>query len=340
MTMGAACAGFLRITTRPLRAATILRVHTDRSRVLGLAALVALVAVNVVIFGLLSRDRPPPPVEFGSVSEPAVTEPAEPEDDATTDGAEAGEPPDEATAAVVLGLEGERFLAAASDLQAWRGVGAACGEPGAIEATVDGGTTWSASALDASALVALRAVAASGLLAVVGDEECEPIAFTSPDGGLVWDAAADPVAATWHVLPADRDTARTPEGLATPCSSGLAGIASLGAAEGAVLCGDGDVATSSDGGLTWQPVLGASGIAIASSDEAYVIGSSDAACDGVVVRVLTHEELTSVATLGEVASECLPVADPASVELALSGETVWIWSGELTAPEDLEAGAA
>lgn len=277
------------------------------SKRLGIAAIALLVVLNAVLIGLLvmkSRDArtaeaaPPPPAPAG---------PSEPADATPT--------PEPAP----------RLLHALDATTAVRATSGTCGTPGTLELSTDGGASWTALPNELGPVTRLSGSAPASLAVVGGDAACASAVRVSADAGATW-GPGDAPETYWHLLPADRATLQTPTGqVPVPCGTEPLGLATDGADRGAVLCPDGAVHASTDGGRTWAQSAAVPGaVAIGVRDGGYLLGVEDPACTGVgVVR------LDGAGVLDAQAAGCAPVT-AAQVALAGAGDAVWLWAGEET----------
>ncbi len=280
------------------------------------AGLGALTALNAVLIGLLVL-RPAPVVddERASSSTPTVTETEAPEKQ------EPAEMPTESGGTAQVAAA-ERLIVNVDATTAWRVVMGECEDPAAMERTTDGGETWEELPVALAPVSRVRVLGEQDLFAIGGGEDCEPTYVSSSSGGSSWTTSNQYLEGSWYLHPGDRSTMATPVGeVELPCEP--VDLAALDASDAAVLCTDGALAFTSDGGASWEE--GRSDIAataIGGADGGYVLAGTYERCeDGVAV--------TSLNVFGEAADEpsCAPAEDGA---LAVSGaaDALWLWSDD------------
>lgn len=174
---------------------------------------------------------------------------------------------------------------------AFRGRTGTCLGGAALERTTNGGRSWQPLDSPAEAILDLRS-AADGSLEVVGaDDRCRTRVWTSADSGETWSAPA-PASGIFARLP---DTARditTPTGtVKNPCPDrDVASVAveEISASEAALLCLDGEVVTTADGGATWTErtaVAGAQAMAFEGPRLGWVLVRDVDRCAGYEARI-------------------------------------------------------
>lgn len=302
-----------------------------RSRV-ALASLVGvLLAANLVLVAiLLTREpaggasggyQPPPFASPSALPSPSATVEA-PAPSATptpsiTPSAEPEQP--------IVGAPATRQLVLVGSQVAWRTSVGSCGEPsGATERTTDGGLTWQTTQAPGDVVVRLRAFGPLEAAAVTADAACESAYMRTWSGGETWSEVPAALPTTWHLSPADRNLVIGPAATAAPCDAGTVDLAVTGQDVGIVLCRDGSVLASGDGGSAWAPAAQVSApLAIAASGETVVLAHQDPTCDGVAVLRLGEGQET-------VASGCAPlaIASDTPVALGLVDSDLWVWAGD------------
>jgi hypothetical protein len=155
--------------------------------------------------------------------------------------------------------------------------------------------------------------------------ECLAGLAQSFDGGDTWQSqfGTDGV---WHLQgPGQADSVHAPQGdVPSPCAPGSTIDLQVGLASSAVLCADGRVFTTGDGGITWQLAgqqPGARAIAYGSDDEVRLasVGLND--CDGVAVGPVGGNgdgACMSIETSGPLGMAFLD-----QIGVLVSEETVW-----------------
>lgn len=292
------------------------------------AGLAALVLLNVVLVVLLLR--PDQRAASAVAVESAVATPAE-----TAEAVPTEEAPVEEAPPPLQPVPTERLLAAASDLVAWRAVVGACDIPAALEATTDGGVTWTSQDAGVTPIARLKATSSRNVFAIGGGADCAPSFRFSGTAGQTWSTQDGELAGSWYLLPASRAalTAEVhgPRGqVPAPCPTGVVDLAGLDNNRAALLCTDGALQTTDDGGATWSQVGAApDALAIAPAADGYVVGALRAPCEGVAVLTVANDGTG----LDGAAPVCAPgpAPVPGQVALAASGSTLWVWSGDLVA---------
>ncbi|PYF95937.1 hypothetical protein SAMN05216184_1242 [Georgenia satyanarayanai] len=278
------------------------------------AGLGALIVLNVVLVGLLVL-RPAPVAEERATSyRPTATETAT----AAPEKQEPAELPTEAGERAQA-APAERLIVNADATTAWRVEKGQCEDSAALERTTDGGATWEALSVDLAPVSRLRVLGPQTLFAIGGGDDCDPTYVSSSSGGSSWLTNDQYLEGSWYIAPSDRSIMATPAGqLSAPCEP--VELAALDAASAAVLCTDGTLALTADGGASWEnevPDISAAAIGVA--DDGYVLAGSHEACeDGIAVAALETD--------GDALEE--PSCAPAEAgSLAVSGvaDTVWLW---------------
>jgi hypothetical protein len=224
-------------------------------------------------------------------------------------------------------------LAAFDENVAYRAVTGGCrAVPGVVEATGDGGATWTPAELpEGSAPQSIVAESASQATVVAAlTAGCAPAAFGTFVQGVDW-APSNGLSDYWHIEGAEVVAPGDARWL--PCPGTPRQVAAADAQSAAVLCDDAVLAITLDGGANWletEPVSGAAAIAMQRDDAGSgirVLVAAQAECDGV--------QVATVATDGTkgAAGECVATdaADGASALAVDSTGGVWLWSGELVA---------
>jgi len=297
----------------------------SRGKVWAYVGLAALALLNVVLIVLLLRPNAPATAS-GIVPAPEVT----------TAAAEVPSPevaPSEAPALVVLQPEPtQRLLWAVSEREAWRAVVGACDVPGSLERTTDAGVTWAAQPVQVSPIVRLKASSAADVFAIGGGADCAPTFRFSDNSGQTWVTANNELPGSWYLLPASRAALAAevhgPRGTGpAPCPSGVVDLAGLDTNRAALLCTDGALQTTDDGGASWsQEGATAQALAIAPTADGYLIGAVREACAGLAVLTVGNDGTGLEAE----ARVCAPVPAPVpgQVALAAAGPNLWVWSGD------------
>lgn len=291
-------------------------------RRLSLAGVGALVVLNVVLVGLLLTRPTPPPVEEPDVSASSAAREGEAEETSAPRTKTSPEPLPTPTVRVE---PARRLLADADERVAWRATVGDCESQGSLEHTTDGGETWEELPLELAPIGRIRVLGVQRLFVIGGAGDCEPTYRASASGGASWTTSDEYLVGSWYLHPDDGDAMSAPVGeVDTPC--GVAGLAGLDAAHAAVLCTDGSLRLTDDGGAGWResaPPVEAAAVGVA--DEGYVLAGATDTCGDAVAVVLTDVTGAPVT-----APSCLDPAAEAAGDLAVSarGTGVWLWAGD------------
>lgn len=274
--------------------------------------------LNLVLIVLLLRPTAPP--SSGRDPYPEFTP-----ERASGEGTAAPTP----DAAPVEPLPSGRILVAASDTLAWRASVGDCATPATVERTTDGGATWTGLDVGVAPAVRMKATSATDVFAIGGGADCAAAFRFSDDAGDRWVNDDAELAGSWYLRPSDRAVVHGPRGeVPTPCPAGLVDLAGLDNSRAALLCTDGALHATADGGATWSPVGSvAQAIALTPAGDGYVAGAlRPESCDGVV---LVPFDATG-AGLETQEFTCAPVSDaePGAVALAAAGDSLWLWAGD------------
>ncbi|WP_413452518.1 hypothetical protein AA0Y32_10360 [Georgenia phoenicis] len=280
-----------------------------------IAGLGALVVLNVVLIALLVL-RPAPAVDDEQSARPSPV--------ATADGVSPAkeEPPPLAPGTAVSAAPTERRIVNADGTTAWRATVGECGTPGTLERTVDGGQTWEQVPSPLGPVSRVRVLGPQSLFAIGGGEDCVPTYVSSSDGGSGWSTNDQFLDGSWYLTPSDPTTMATPSGqTSVPCEA--VDLAALDVSDAAVLCSDGRLALTADGGASWSEVAPAvDATAIGVADAGYVLaGAHDACGDAVAVGL--------AGTDGAVPAQpsCVTAA-PGPLAVAGVGASLWLWAGD------------
>lgn len=321
----------------------LVRMSSRARKALPYAGLAILVVLNVVLIGLLlTRDYSAESATGDSYTPPTVGSADESTSDAVGENSsgESGsaEPVEEQDSgaesesdAPAVGaqepLPAERLIASANGDVAWRAVVGSCEAPGTVELTTDGGASWSPTDVgDLAPVARLKAITPAAVFAIGGTApDCSPSYAGSVDGGNNWEQAPELVDGSWYVDPSDRAVLGTSVGeVDAPCEiSGLAGFDDNSAA---ILCTDGSLTVSTDGGASWATAAEETGaVAIGLTLQGYVLAGSAEDCAGT--QIWTAGVEGSTAPVG-----CAEDAQPEAGQTAVAGagSAMWLWAGEET----------
>lgn len=219
----------------------------------------------------------------------------------------------------------DRVLVAVNDRTAWLATTGTCEEPGAVQVTTDAGATWTAS--DApGAVTRLRPSGRNEAFVVGGTgEDCAMRLWTTGDAGQAWSDPASASAAWARDAGDDRRAIRPGDDPVTPCGKAVVlDLASLGRDTASVLCGDGRVRTTTDGGDRWPTaftVEGALALTLLPNGRGALAGPADD-CEGTRVTALVGGTPKD--------STCIKDAEatPGRVALSVTDDAVWLVAGD------------
>ncbi|GMA30382.1 WD40/YVTN/BNR-like repeat-containing protein [Litorihabitans aurantiacus] len=297
-------------------------------RTWGIAVMAVLVVANaVVVAALLSQSTPGgaealPPETVASPPLPEV-----PQEPVTSAPPEEMEEPDteNSQAAAIPVTTAVRQIVGVDDETAWRATLASCGQGAAIvERTLDGGASWEATELDVDSVVRLRATDASSAFVVGAVQDCATALAATTDGGDTWNRADATLSSAWFLAPTDRTFVAGPRGDApVPCPAEAVDLAAVDAQRGAVLCQDGSIAVSDDGGQSWTTTVSVAGArALTQDGPSYAVATFEGPCEALSIY--------DVSSAGQAQAEpfsCAPVASAAEVAVSVTGDLMWVWSG-------------
>lgn len=229
-----------------------------------------------------------------------------------------------------------RVLSALNAEIAWRALTGPCPQTAATpQLTTDGGASWRDT--DATAptgvtslqRIVVEAPDVATMVALRGSD-CAPTLIRTFVAGDNYEEYPDELAAAWFIDPADRSRVQSPTGTATaPCPS----VVSLAARDGAsalVLCGDGSLAATADGGASWTAAVPSPGVqAIGSASAGFIAAAvGREGCAGIQVLQVDAASAASSAT-GCLPTEIAPAEFAGAIAIAEAASTVWLWAGDL-----------
>ncbi len=170
-----------------------------------------------------------------------------------------------------------------------------CADGGAsLQRTTDGGRTWSTLMIPVRSILRVRADSSSSFWVVGTTTTCAPGLYRTTDAGRTWVAAGSTMNA-WHRLPVAASGAQ-PTALHAPagdvplsCATGvgLVQVAGITLTDAVVLCTDGSIFRTTNGGVTWQQrtAVPSGGALTAVSSESLWVASLQpvAGCSGMSV---------------------------------------------------------
>lgn len=248
--------------------------------------------------------------------------------DAETDSSEEVEPTGGATEAVPgLAEPSDRLLAVSDDPERLlRAQGTECGAGSlTIEVSTDGGQTWTESDTSMLELSAVRQIkfgeGGRAQLAFL-DQQCELKFADSFVYGGAWEAGAN-TAGIWTLGMDETAPALLVSGeeVDAPCAVvGTYGVEDTGI----VLCDDGSVSISQDGGQSWTKKIAVPGAraVTAEAGQFVVVTSATEDCTGMSVRSIDGDKLTDI-------GECTDVpAQPEEIAVSAMAGTLFVWADD------------
>jgi hypothetical protein len=314
-----------------------------RTKVLPIAVLAVLIAVNAVLLFLLFRpDRvlTAQPGDQDSVdggSPTATLSPATTSSPSASGHLTTSVNPSASTDATpstrpVKPAPVERLLIATSSKTAWRATVGDCDTPGEIERTTNGGARWKRIVRTSPApIVQLGAEPSGNVFAIGGTRQSCSYRYVSyTNDGTVTASTTRPVD-VWFPTPKDRDEINGPgDTKATPCNGHVVGLAPLDLSQALVVCDSGAVMSTHTSGRTWRHVGRIPNtLAIAAESGRYWVAGAHEGCGGVTVQPLAEES----GNLTRGVAHCAPGLDVASGQVAMdvTRGTIWLWSGNRVA---------
>lgn len=253
-------------------------------------ALLAFVVVDVVLVYLALR--PPKLLETPRAASTPVVVSSTGEADPTSPA------PSAATTTTTVPARPLRVMVAALDrTTAWRATVGTCKDGGsAVQITTDGGKTWSRGSSPARAVTRIQPLAAGRGFVLAAGQDCGAGQYTTTDRAQSWTGPGSTKGA-WGRKPDSAQEVYTPaDPSARPCPTGdVVDLARSSAQDAQVLCQDGTVRQTADGGQTWQDAGQVEGaLAIANRVEGnHLVGYAARTADGCagvqLVRIATTQ---------------------------------------------------
>ncbi|HZB67721.1 MAG TPA: hypothetical protein VE503_09915 [Ornithinibacter sp.] len=285
-------------------------------RVAPIVGLCALLVADLVLIVLAFR---PSVVQAGGRGAPDAASPS-----STSSPSASGSSAAPSPGAGVKAVPVERFVTAVSATAAWVVEAGSCAEPGRLWVTSDAGDSWSQEELPGRVLRA-RPDSATEAFITGGDEKCDLRLWRTVDGGAAW-GEPQSAAEAWSRSPEDAKAVHTPaDELEQPCAGGrVLDLTGLGAARASVLCDNGDLRSTTDGGGTWAEsatVKGGLALTLTETGTGAVV-RTDASCQGVVVVPVTIGKPKGEGT-------CVKAAvAQGKVSISASGKGWWLLVGD------------
>jgi photosystem II stability/assembly factor-like uncharacterized protein len=203
---------------------------------------------------------------------------------------------------------------------------------GTLQRTINDGRDWTTLKVPAASILRVRSTSATSFWLVGTNSACVPQLYRTADAGKTWSVEAGTNNA-WHPLPVPASGVvptqlHAPTGnVALPCAKGvgLVDLAGITLSDAVVLCADGTVFATADGGATWRArtAVPSSGALAAVSPTTLWVASAGpvAGCAGVQVSRSTDGGAT-----WRVAG-CAVGAQAGAVGLAFAGTDGMLWDG-------------
>lgn len=216
--------------------------------------------------------------------------------------------------------------------RAWRASTGSCADGGAVvQATSDGGTSWSKEASPSRAIARAQPLSGSRGFVYGAGKDCALREYVTTDGGSTW-RETQAVAGVWSRSVRDAREVSTPaDATSKPCGDqGVLDLLRTSATGARVLCLDGALKRTSNAGAKWTDAgtvsggLALSGRVEGDAFAVYAARVSDT-CKGVeVVRVT--EAKPGVTGCVETDAE----AAPGEIDLSTPAQTGWLVVGDET----------
>ena len=288
------------------------------TKVLPIAVLAVLIAVNLVLLFLLFRP------------DQALT--AQPADQGPTSASPSASTGPTPSTRQIEPAPVKRLLLATSSDTAWRTTVGDCDTAGEIERSNDGGATWERIVRTGPAPIVQLGTEPSGNVFAIGGtrQSCAYRYVAYANDGTAIASTTRPVN-VWFSTPKDRDEINGPgDTKATPCEGHVVDLAPLDLSRALVVCDNGAVISTRNSGRTWRQIARIPNtLAIATEGDQYWVAGTQEGCDGVKVQSLT--EKSGSLTRGR--TRCAPSLDVTGGQVALdvTGDTIWLWSGNKVA---------
>jgi photosystem II stability/assembly factor-like uncharacterized protein len=166
-----------------------------------------------------------------------------------------------------------------------------CRGTSTLERTTDGGKNWTPVSPPVPEILGLDPKSAESLHLLGADRDCGVGSYSTGDVGKQW-LGPEPVTGQWYRRPDTTQQIVTPSGGApNPCADSNRDVISIAPVDNKtafVLCVDGAVESTTDGGKTWTnpaTVDGAVALAWADANQGWLLTIDRTECPGLQVRV-------------------------------------------------------
>jgi hypothetical protein len=305
-----------------------------KRRVLPLAVLAILVAVNAALVALLLRSQSQVTAQPAGQLTIASTLPTQ-EPASSPAQSESPSPTPTPSPSSTLPTEPKvavptRLLVATSATQAWRATVGDCHTEGRLERSDDAGRSWRQTGEATLGPIVRLGVEANGNLYAIGGagKDCSIRYISYSTTGEIAAQTANP-RGIWFRDPRDPDEIYGPGAArATPCKrQHVVGLASLSTTEALLVCTDGSLMVSSNSGKSWKKADELVGtMAVGAGDGRFWVAGKGKNCDGIAVRSVA----LSAGKLSRGGSRCaadLPLT-PGRISIDGSGTAIWLWAGD------------
>jgi photosystem II stability/assembly factor-like uncharacterized protein len=198
----------------------------------------------------------------------------------------------------------QTMLVARDSQRAWRvGAGSCTAGGGTVLSTVDGGKSWTKGETKLRRIVRVQPADNGAAFVIGANSSCAAELKDTTDGGVTW-AGGGNVGRAWFRDPGNPMVLQAPGPTTSkPCGRRpVLDLAVLATGAARVLCGDGVIRSTTQGGSAWT-VVGTVGGAVAlavpalSSTQTYVARLGDPSCAGVqIMRVRRRVALSCIRT--------------------------------------------
>ena len=173
---------------------------------------------------------------------------------------------------------------------AYRATVGTCLGGSTVEMTQDGGLSWVKWRSPVTALTSIRGQTTAVATVIGGDRKCDAGSWTAASGGNSW-SGPHPTTGLWFRLPQTTRKIATPTGSQlNPCpnkDTAVREIIGLDAENGVLLCANGSIQTSVDGGLNWVPttvIADAEALAWTDPTTGYLLRANSALCPAFLLE--------------------------------------------------------